>query len=55
MVHRSVQVVDHVVEKLKSSSSQRFIPYKVLIGKRITLNAVDSNVHEHHEHASKIS
>ena len=54
MVPRSVQVVDHVVGNSdKSSSNQRFIPCKVLIGKRITLNASDSNVHEHH--ASKIS
>ena len=54
MVPRSVQVVDHAVENLnKSSSNQRFIPYKVLIGKGITLNASDSTVHE--DHARKIN
>ena len=43
MVPRSVQVVDHVVvNSNKSSSNQRFIPYKVLIGKGITLNACHS-------------
>ena len=52
MIPRSVQVVDHVVENSKKfSSSQRFIPYKVLIG--ITLNALYSTVHK--DHASKIS
>ena len=54
MVPRSVQVVDNVVENSnKSSSNQRLIPYKVLIGKGITLNARDSTVHE--DHASKIN
>ena len=54
MVPKSVQVVDHVVENSsKSSSNQRFIPYKVLIGKGITLNAQDSTVRE--DHASKIN
>ena len=53
MVPRSVQVVDDVVENSnKSSSNQRFIPYKVLTGKGITLNAHDSTVHE--DHASKV-
>ena len=51
MVPSSVQVVDRVVEDSnKSSSNQRIMPYKVLIGKGITLN---STVHE--DHASKIS
>ena len=53
MVPRSIQVVEHVVESSnKSSSSQRFIPYKTLTGKGITLNAQYSTVHE--DHASKI-
>ena len=44
----------HVVESPnKSSSNQRLIPYKVLIGKGITLNAHNSTVHE--DHASKIN
>ena len=52
MVPISIHVVDHVVENSnKSSSSQRLIPYKVVIGKGITLNAYDSTVHE--DHASK--
>ena len=56
MVSRSVQVVDHVVENSnKSSSNQRFIPYKVLIGKEITLNARDSSVHEDQQARSNIS
>ena len=54
MVPRRVHVVDHVVENSnKSSSNQRFIPYKVLIVKGITLNARDSTVHE--DHVSKIN
>ena len=54
MVHRSVQVVDHVVENSnKSTSNQRLVPYKVLTGKGITLKARDSAVHE--DHASKIN
>ena len=49
MVPRSVQVVDYVVENSnKSSSNQRFIPYKVLIGKGITWNTCDSTVNEDH-------
>ena len=54
MVPRCVQVVGHVVgNSNKSSSNQRLIPHKVLIGKGITLNARDSTVHE--DHASKIN
>ena len=54
MVPRRVQVVDHVVENSnKSSSHQRLVPYEVLIGKGITLNARDSTVYE--DHASKIN
>ena len=54
MVPRSVQVIDHVVENSnKSSSNQILIPYKVLIGRGITLNGCDSTVHE--DHASKIN
>ena len=54
MVPRSVQVVEHVVENSnKSSSNQRFIPYKVLISKGINLKARDSTVHE--DHVSKIN
>ena len=46
MVPRSVQDADHVVENSnKFSSNQRLIPYKVLIGKGINLNARDSTVH----------
>ena len=53
-VPRSPQVVDHVVENSnKSSSDQRLINYKVLIGKGINLNACDSTVHE--DHASKVN
>ena len=53
MVPRGVQVVDHVVKNSnKSSSNQRFIPFKVLTGKGITLNAQDLAVHE--DHASKV-
>ena len=54
MVPRRVQVVDHVVEDSdKSSSNQRFIPYGVLIGTGITLNARTSTVYE--DQASKIN
>ena len=54
MFSRNVQVVDHVVENSnKSTSNQRLIPYKVLIGKGITLNTRDSTVHE--DHASMIN
>ena len=54
MVPRSVQAVDHVMGNSdKSYSNQRFIPYKVPIGKGITLKARDSTVHE--DHASKIN
>ena len=53
MVPRSVQFVYHVVENSnKSSSSQRFIPSKVLLGTGITLSARDSTVRK--DHATKI-
>ena len=53
MVPGSIQVVDHVVENSnKSSCNQRFMPYKVLTGKGITLNAHGSTVHEYY--ASKV-
>ena len=54
MVPSSVQVVDRVVENSnKSSSNQRLIRHKVLIGKGITLNGRNSTVHD--DHASKIN
>ena len=55
MALRNVQhVFDHVVENSnKSSSNQRLMPYKVLIGKGMTLNARDLTVHEYH--TSKIN